>query len=84
MSADANPAQMRERDDETDRPVAAHADRSDVVEEDHPGHATRIVRLAQQRSDQDIRSSGLVDDARSKAIVIGPKAFATLRDAAAA
>ena len=82
MRADADPSQMRERDDEADRPVTAHADGSDVIKEDYPGRTARIGGLAQQRSDQDIGSSGLIHDARSKAIVIGPKALETFRDAA--
>ena len=84
MRADADPAQVRERDDEADRSVTAHADGSDIVEEDHSGRAARIGGLAQQRSDQDIGSSRLVDDTRSKVIVVRAEALEAFRDAAAA
>ena len=84
MGADADPARLRERDGHADGPVPAHVEDADVVEVDDTGDALRLARFAQQRPDQDIRSSGLVDDARSKVIVIRPKTFEAIRDAAAA
>src|ERR1022692_3604709 len=84
MRSHADPAQVRKRDDETDSPVTAHADRPDVVEKNHPRHASSIVRLAQQRPDQNIRPSRLVDDARSIAIANSPEARQTPSEAATA
>ena len=69
---------MRERHRQTDRSMAAHADVADVVEEDHSGGTARIDRLAQQRADDHIGSSRLVDDARAIVVVLRAEALPSL------
>jgi hypothetical protein len=54
-------AEVRERDNNTDRSVSAHAESADVVEEDDPRRARRIVRRNEQRADEDVRPARLID-----------------------
>ena len=68
MSAGTDSAKMRQRHADTDRAVAAHADRADIVEENHARRAGRIARLAQQCADEHVRSARLADDGRAEFI----------------
>ena len=61
-------AEVRERDDDADGAVAAHAEVADVVEEDDAGGAGRIGRLAEQRADDDVGAARLVDDGGAEAV----------------
>ena len=55
-------AHVRQRDDEADGAMAAHAETADVVEENHTGHTRGVFRLDEQRPDHDVRTARLVDD----------------------
>ena len=68
MTPRPDPSQMRERHDESDRAVSAHAEIADVVEEDHAGRARGVVRFAQQRADYHIRAARFGDDARAPVV----------------
>ena len=61
-------AQVGERHQQADRPVAAHPEVADVVEEDHPGGARRVGRLDQERPDHRVRPPRLVADGRPELI----------------
>src|SRR5690348_5421847 len=58
MSAWFDAAEVSQRGDDTDRAVAAHAEVSDIVEEQHAGHATVVDWCAQQRADERFREIG--------------------------
>ena len=72
-----------QRDRDADRPVAAHAQVARVVEEDHPGGAGRVGRLAQERPDQSVPAARLVDH-RLPEVVGVPQPLQPLVEAAAA
>ncbi len=84
MAAGADAAEMRQRHRGADRPMAAHAEKADVVEEDQPGGASRILRLAQQRADQRVEAARLVDDESPDMIEFLGEALAPLGERAAA
>ncbi len=71
-------AEMGERRDEADGAVAAHAEVSDVVEEDHAGGAARIDGLAEQGADDEIGTARLVDHGGAELIEIATEALAPL------
>ena len=73
-----NPLHKGERRHQTDGSVPAHAEIADVVKEDHGGGAGGIHGIAQQRADHNIRPSRLVDDGRSKIVVLTAKALQSL------
>ena len=54
MDAGADFAEMRERGDEPDGAVAAHAEISDVVEEDDARGAASVDWFAEEGADDDI------------------------------
>ena len=64
--------------------MATHAEVSDVVEEDDAGGAVMIDRLAEERSDDDVRTARLGYNCGSKGVVVaaetleavGERAFA--------
>ena len=61
MAPRPEPAHMRERRRQADRPVAAHAEIADIVEEDDAGGAGGVMRLAQKRADHRVVAARLVD-----------------------
>ena len=63
-----DPSEMPQRHAEANRAVAAHPQRSDVVEEDHPRRTRRIDRFAQQGPDDHIRPARLIDHRRAKLV----------------
>jgi hypothetical protein len=75
---------MRERHDEPDRPMSAHAQIADVVEEDHARRALLVIRLAQQRADDHFGTAWLGDDARAPVVEARAKHVEPLRKRAAA
>ena len=76
-------SKMRERDDEANRPVAAHRKAADVVEENHAADAGFIRRLNQQRADHHVRAARLVDDGGAKPVVLITKGLQLLGHSAA-
>ena len=84
-----DPAEMRQRYNQTDRAVAAHAEIADVVEKDHPRHAGLVRRFHQQRPHQHIRAARFVYHRRAEGIVLftenlqpfGHRALAQVRTA---
>ena len=63
-----DPAQVRQRDDQADGAVPAHAEIADVVEKDDPGDAGRVFRFEQQRADHHVRTARFIHDGRAKVI----------------
>ena len=78
MAPGSMPAHMRKRHGEADRPVAAHAEIADIVEEDDAGRAGRVVRLAQQRADQRVVAARLVDGEAADMIELARRSGAPL------
>src|SRR6185312_529043 len=76
MHAGPDATEMRERHREPDRAMPAHADHADVVEEDDARGARPVDGLAQQRTDDHIGATRLVDDARAETIEIAAEALA--------
>lgn len=64
---------MRQGCNQSNRAVAAHAEISNVVKEDDTDAALWIMRFAQQRSYDDVRSSRLVYDCGAEQIMIPTK-----------
>ena len=60
----------RQRRDEADGAVAAHAEIADVVEEDDAEAAVAAMRRAQERADDGVRAARLVDDCRTIAVEV--------------
>ena len=84
MAPRSDATEMRQRRRGADRPVAAHAEKADVVEEDQTGGASRILRLAQQRADQRVEAARLVDDESPDMIEFLGEALTPLGERAAA
>src|SRR5581483_7530909 len=84
MLAGLDAPEVRERDHQADRAVAAHADRADVVEVDDAGGAAGLRGLDQQRADDDIRAARLVDARGAEAVELAREAIAPLGEAPAA
>ena len=90
MRAKLDAAQMRERDNEADRPVPAHLEHADVVEEDDTRDARLVARFHEQRADNHIRAARFVDHGGAEAVVLlaknlllfGHRAAAEFRPAA--
>ena len=61
MRSSLDPPEMPERHAESNRPVPAHPECPDVVEEDHSRDVGRINRFAQQGTDDHIRPTRLID-----------------------
>ena len=73
MSAGLDFSLMRQRGDETDGAVAAHGEAADIIKKNHAGRAGFVLRLNQQRPHQNIRAARLVDNRRTKAIMLAAK-----------
>src|SRR5215470_2465259 len=71
--ARADLAEMRQRCNEPDRAVPAHADVADVVEEDDAEVTGAVRRTAQQRPDDGVGAPRLVNDRRAPTIVLVAK-----------
>ena len=84
MRADADPAKMRERDDQPNGAVPAHAEQAHVVEKDHAGRARRVHRFDKQRTHEHIAPARLIDHGAAEAVVLLMKDPRFLRDAPAA
>jgi hypothetical protein len=69
---------MRKRHGKADRPVPAHADIADIVEEDDAGCASGVVRLAEEGADDRIVPARLVDGEAAEMIELAGKAGAAL------
>ena len=69
MRARADPPEVGQGHRHADRPVAAHAEVADVVEEDDAGRGGRIDRLEDQGADHHVRAARLVDDRRPERVV---------------
>src|SRR5262249_42313307 len=78
MGARLDSAEMRQSYRDADRPVAAHAEVADVVEEDDAADAARISRFTQERADHDVAAARLIDDGGAKVIVLPAQQFAAL------
>ena len=72
------PFEISQRDNQSDRPVTAHSEIADIIEEDHTSCARRINWLAKERTDNNVRSTRLVDDGRPERIMPGAKVFQPL------
>ena len=68
MAPRLEPADMRQRHGEANRPVAAHSEVSDIVEENHGGGARRVIRLAEERADERVVAARLVDGGAAEMI----------------
>jgi hypothetical protein len=75
MLARLNALEVRQRGDETDRPMPTHAKIAHVIEEDHSRGAGWIDGLAEQRANHHIETARLIDHCGSEAIVIPTKTF---------
>lgn len=71
-----DPSEMRERDNEANRPVPAHAEVADVVEEDDAASAGLVLGLDQQRTDDDLRAARFVDDGGAVVVEVALKSRA--------
>ena len=83
MLARTDAAQMRQRDHETNRAVAAHLERPDVVEEEDARDARLVRRLHEQRADNHIRPARFIHDGGTKTIMLFAEDLQLLRHRAA-
>src|SRR6266702_8684837 len=79
MYAWGDAAEIGEGSDEADGSVAAHADVSNVVEEDHAGGALGVDGLAQERADDHIRAAGFIHRGGSQVVVFASQELQALR-----
>ena len=79
MFARLDAAQARQRDDDSDSAVTAHAKIADVVEEEDARGAGRVCRLAEKGSDHYVRPPRLVDDGRAEPVIFPLEAVSPLR-----
>jgi AraC-like DNA-binding protein len=64
---------MVERRDHPNHAVTTHAEYVYVVKKDDSGGVERVARVAEQRSDEDVRTAGLLDHAGTQVVVAGSK-----------
>ena len=83
MDSRLDPSQMSQGHANSDRSVAAHAQVSDIVEENDAGRASGILRLQQQSTHHDIRAARFVYNGRAKRVVLFTKGFELFGRAAA-
>jgi len=76
--------QMRQRDDQADGAMAAHAEAADVIEENHAGGAGFVRRLDQQRADHHIRAARFVDHRGAETVVLRAECLQLIGDASGA
>jgi hypothetical protein len=77
-----NAVQMSKRREKPDGAMAAHAEISDVIEEDNPCIGGRISRWTQQRSHDCVRTARFVDNSGSNMVKVLAKPNKPLTDAA--
>ena len=70
MRSDADPPEMRERDEQPDRPVTAHAEQAHVVEKDDARRAARVQRLDEQRADEHVVAARLIHHRAAETVVL--------------
>jgi hypothetical protein len=63
-------AQVRQRHDEADGAVAAHAEVADIVEEDDAELAGLVMRLDEERAHDDVGAARFADDGRAEVVVL--------------
>jgi len=78
MLACADTSHVRKRSDKANRAVAAHVEVAHVIEEDHARCATSIIRFAEKRPDEHVRTTRFINDGGPKAIMPLSKDFHTL------
>src|SRR5581483_12335720 len=61
VRARLNPPCVRQSHSQTDRPMAAHVEKADVVEEDHAGRTGRVRGITEQGADYCVGSARLID-----------------------
>ena len=69
MCAGLQSTEGSERGHESNRAVAAHADGTDIVEEDDAQRARRVGRFADEGADEDIRAARFVDHGGAEMVV---------------
>ena len=84
MRARLNAPQMRERHDQANRAVTAHAQITDVVEKNHARHAIGCERRHKQRAHHHIRTARFIHHRRTKVIELVFEALHPLGQAARA
>ncbi|CAM2160551.1 hypothetical protein PT2222_80135 [Paraburkholderia tropica] len=84
MHARRDAAHVRERHDQADRAVSAHAEKAHVVEENDARRTGRIVRLAEQRADHHVGAARLADDACAHAVEVAAENLEPLGERSAA
>jgi len=70
MNARTNAFQVNERGDDTDGPVPAHSQVSDMVEKDHAGHARFINRRTQECPHHCVRATRFVHHRAAEVVVL--------------
>ena len=71
--------QVRQRHDDSDGPVTAHAEIADVVEKDDPRCAGTVHRLAEERPDHDVGPARFVDDGAAETVELALETVASFR-----
>ena len=79
MFAWSDAAHICERSYESDSSMPAHAEVSDVVEEDHCGPASAVERLTQQSANQHIRASWFIHDGGTKTVIVATESLHAFR-----
>lgn len=74
-----DPTEMGQRRDHSDRPMHAHPEGPDVVEEEEPGDGCGVVRREEERSDERIGTARLVHDGRAERVVVAQETETALR-----
>jgi len=80
----SDPFGMGKRSDHADGAVTAHAEVSDVIEEDDSGGAALVEGFAEERSDDHVRSARFIHYSGPEIVVVAAKALAALGERAAA
>src|SRR5579864_8987330 len=62
MGAGSNPVHIRQRCDQPDSSMSAHAEVADIIKKDDAGGAFRVGRFAEQSTDDHVGSSWLIHD----------------------
>src|SRR5215813_7266841 len=77
MRAGIQTSQMRERGDDTDRAVSAHAEIRHVVEEEHSRDTSLVEWRAQKCADEHVRTAWFIDHCGAKVVVVMAETFKT-------
>jgi len=76
-------AEVPEGGGQTDGAMPAHAQHTDIVEEDHSARCRGIDGRQQQGPDEDVRPAGFVHHARAEGVVLFGENTGTISDGAA-